>query len=105
MADKTLFIFRNDPAKKRKKLGKVKDLMDTDWNEMDEAKEETQETAERRVILLKLVEEIVPFFMGEKIFNMANNPKFKYFTDLDDHMMNFDDKLVNEIDLFISNLN
>ena len=35
MADKSLFIFRNDPAKKRKKLGKVKDLMDTDWNEMD----------------------------------------------------------------------
>jgi len=50
-------------------------------------------------------DKIVPFYMGEKIFEMANNPKFKYFTDLDDHMMNFDDKLVNEIDLFISNLN
>ena len=48
---------------------------------------------------------IVPFYMGEKIFEMANNPKFKYFTDLDDHMMSFDDKLINEIDLFISNLN
>ena len=48
---------------------------------------------------------IVPFYMGEKIFEMANNPKFKYFTDLDDHMMNFDEKLVNEIDLFIRNLN
>ena len=50
-------------------------------------------------------DKIVPFYMGEKIFEMANNPKFKYFTDLDDHMMNFDEKLVNEIDLFISNLN
>ena len=50
-------------------------------------------------------DKIVPFYMGEKIFEMANNPKFKYFTDLDDHMMNFDDKLINEIDLFISNLN
>ena len=50
-------------------------------------------------------DKIVPFFMGEKIFNMANNPKFKYFTDLDDHMMNFDDKLINEIDLFINKLN
>ena len=48
---------------------------------------------------------IVPFSMGEKIFNIANNPKFKYFTDFDDHMMNFDDKLINEINLFISNLN
>ena len=50
-------------------------------------------------------DKIVPFYMGEKIFEMANNPKFKYFTDLDDHMMSFDDKLIKEIDLFISNLN
>ena len=28
MADKTVMIFRNDPAKQRKKLGKVKDLLD-----------------------------------------------------------------------------
>ena len=28
MADKTLFIARNDPAKQRKKLGKVKDLLE-----------------------------------------------------------------------------
>ena len=48
---------------------------------------------------------IVPFSMGEKIFNIANNPKFKYFTDFDDHMMNFDDQLINEIDLFINKLN
>ena len=50
-------------------------------------------------------DKIVPFYMGEKIFEIANNPKFKYFTDLDDHMMNFDDKLINEIEIFISNLN
>ena len=31
-------ILRNDPAKKRKKIGKVKDLfekMDADWNEFE----------------------------------------------------------------------
>ena len=28
MADKTKIILRNDPAKKRKKLGKVKDLLE-----------------------------------------------------------------------------
>ena len=50
-------------------------------------------------------DKIVPFYMGEKIFEMANNPKFKYFTDLDDHMMDFNDELINEIDLFIENLN
>ena len=50
-------------------------------------------------------DKIVPFYMGEKIFEMANSPKFKYFTDLDDHMMNFDDELIDKIDLFINNLN
>ena len=49
-------------------------------------------------------DKIVPFYMGEKIFNMGNDPKFKYFTDMDDHMMNYDEKLINEIDLFISSL-
>ena len=28
MADKTKIMFRNDPAKERKKLGKVKDLLE-----------------------------------------------------------------------------
>ena len=39
MADKTLFIARNDPAKNRKKIGKVKDLfeqMEDDFNEFDQ---------------------------------------------------------------------
>ena len=38
MADKTKMILRNDPAKKRKKLGKVKDLleqMEDDFNEFE----------------------------------------------------------------------
>ena len=29
MADKTKMILRNDPAKKRKELGKVKDLLES----------------------------------------------------------------------------
>ena len=38
MADKTLFIARNDPAKERKKHGKVKDLfeqMEKEYNEFE----------------------------------------------------------------------
>jgi len=50
-------------------------------------------------------DKIVPFYMGKKIYDLANQPKFKYFPDDDDHMMNFDDKLINKIDIFISNLN
>ena len=34
MGDKTLFIARNDPARDRKKLGKVKDLLE---NALDDA--------------------------------------------------------------------
>ncbi len=48
---------------------------------------------------------IVPFYMGKKIYDLANQPKFKYFPDDDDHMMNFDKNLVNEIHLFLKNLN
>ena len=38
MPDKTLFIARNDVAEKRKKIGKVKDLLDQkgdDFNEFE----------------------------------------------------------------------
>ena len=38
MADKTLIILRNDPAKQRKRLGKVKDLfeqMEKEYNEFE----------------------------------------------------------------------
>ena len=34
MKDKTKIILRNDPAKKRRKLGKVKDLVNGDINGM-----------------------------------------------------------------------
>ena len=48
---------------------------------------------------------IVPFEMGETLFNQANNPKFSYFIDNDDHMMDFNDDLINSINKFVSSLN
>ena len=42
-------------------------------------------------------DDIVPFFMGEKLYQMANEPKFKYFSEDDDHMMEFNDDLLNAI--------
>ncbi len=56
------------------------------------------------LIMHGMKDKIVPIYMGEKIFNIANEPKYKYFTELDDHMMEFDEKLVNEIELFIKTL-
>jgi len=48
---------------------------------------------------------IVPFYMGENIFHLAKDPKFKYFTDNDDHMMDFTPDLVKSIEKFIQSLN
>ena len=48
---------------------------------------------------------IVPFEMGKDLFNLANNPKFNYFVENDDHMMDFNEDLINSINQFISSLN
>jgi len=51
------------------------------------------------------VDKIVPFRMGKKMFELANEPKFSYFSKYDDHMMEFNKDLVNSISLFIKSLN
>ena len=48
---------------------------------------------------------IVPFWMGEKMFELANEPKYSYFSKYDDHMMDFNNELINSIKLFIKSLN
>ena len=48
---------------------------------------------------------IVPFWMGEKMFELANEPKYSYFSNYDDHMMDFNNELINSIKLFIKSLN
>ncbi len=46
---------------------------------------------------------IVPFKMGKKIYNLANEPKYSYFTKHDNHMMEFDDNLIIVLENFIKN--
>ena len=48
---------------------------------------------------------IVPFWMGEKMFQLANEPKYSYFSKYDDHMMDFNKELINSIKLFLKSLN
>ena len=48
------------------------------------------------------LDNIVPFFMGKKLFERANEPKFKYFIDDDNHMLRYDQKLIDKIKKFIS---
>ena len=50
-------------------------------------------------------DQIVPFWMGERIFEIANEPKYSYFTKFDDHMMEYDEKLVLALKAFFKSLN
>ena len=49
-------------------------------------------------------DKIVPFYMGKKIFDLANKPKYSYFIDFDEHMMSFDLNLIKAIETFIKGL-
>jgi len=51
------------------------------------------------------VDRIVPFWMGKKMYKMANEPKYSYFSKYDDHMMEYNEKLLNELKKFIYSLN
>ena len=50
------------------------------------------------------MDNIVPQKMGLELFEKANNPKFSYFPDNDDHMMEYNNQLLNKIKLFISKI-
>ena len=50
-------------------------------------------------------DQIVPFWMGKKIYELANQPKYSYFTKYDDHMMEYDEKLVLALNDFFKSLN
>jgi fermentation-respiration switch protein FrsA (DUF1100 family) len=50
-------------------------------------------------------DQIVPFWMGKTIYEIANQPKYSYFTKYDDHMMEFDENLVLNLEKFIKSLN
>ena len=50
-------------------------------------------------------DKIVPFWMGKKLYELANQPKYSYFPKYDDHMMEFNKDLIKSIDSFIQSLN
>ena len=50
-------------------------------------------------------DQIVPFKMGKKIYKIANQPKYSYFTKYDNHMMEYDEKLILALNSFINSLN
>ena len=50
------------------------------------------------------MDNIVPQRMGLELFERANDPKFMYFPENDDHMMEYNEKLLNNIKLFINKI-
>ena len=50
-------------------------------------------------------DQIVPFHMGKKMYEIANEPKYSYFTKDDNHMMEFDENLVKALNSFLKSLN
>jgi hypothetical protein len=57
------------------------------------------------LILHGEVDRIVPFWMGKKMYKLANEPKYSYFSKYDDHMMEYNEKLLNKLKKFIYSLN
>ena len=51
------------------------------------------------------VDNIVPFHMGKKMYELANEPKYSYFSEYDDHMMEYNEKLLKVLKDFIGSLN
>ena len=51
------------------------------------------------------VDKIVPYDMGRKMYELANEPKFFYSQEYGDHMIEYDEKLLAALKKFILSLN
>ena len=51
------------------------------------------------------VDNIVPFHMGKRMYELANEPKYFYFSEYDDHMMEYNEKLLKALKDFVKSLN
>ena len=51
------------------------------------------------------VDKIVPYEMGKKMYELANQPKFFYSQEYGDHMVEYDEKLLLALKEFIRSLN
>ena len=49
-------------------------------------------------------DKIVPFHMGQKVFEKANQPKFSYFPEEDDHMMDYNENLLKALNNFFQSI-
>ena len=57
------------------------------------------------LIMHGTVDKIVPYDMGKKMYELANEPKFFYSQEYGDHMVEYDEKLLSALKKFILSLN
>ena len=50
------------------------------------------------------IDKIVPFAMGKKMYQLANEPKFFYSQEYGDHMVDYDEKLLSALRKFTQSL-
>jgi hypothetical protein len=55
------------------------------------------------LIMHGMKDNIVPYEMGVELFQKANQPKYSYFPENDNHMMDFNENLLDTIKVFINN--
>tara|TARA_B110000037_G_scaffold157504_1_gene177701 strand:- start:200 stop:712 length:513 start_codon:yes stop_codon:yes gene_type:complete len=51
------------------------------------------------------VDKVVPFWMGKKIYELANEPKYYYFPEKDNHMMEYNKKMMGILEEYLKSLN
>ena len=55
-------------------------------------------------IMHAMGDDIVPFWMGKKMYELANNPKQSYFINENNHLVTYDEKLIKNMDIFYQTL-
>ena len=78
--------------------------METKYTALIERYFDNELSPEEIAQVVKLNETEVDFQKEFELFEKANEPKFNYFPENDDHMMEYNDELLNNIKLFINKI-
>ena len=70
-----------------------------------ESKKKIKNVKSPILIMHGKVDNLVPFYMGQKMYELANKPKYAYFSEYDDHMMEYNENLLTALKKFIFSLN
>ena len=50
-------------------------------------------------------DQVVPFWMGKKMYELANEPKYSHFSEKDNHMMEYNKKMIVVLKEYLKSLN